>query len=164
VIRQAAAASALLLLAACSRQEADLGAAVRAYDDALVRSYARNDASPLTGLATAKEQGRVQVLVDLKAGGKMLLESRLNSLEVTSARESGDKATVETRERWRYHDRYLDPSRAPGPEFVADMRMRYELVREGGRWKVDSVATLSNEYVEPKGGKRSGLGASAPQP
>ena len=36
------------------------------------------------------------------------------------------------------------------PEFVADMKMRYELVREGGRWKVESVATLSNEYLESK--------------
>lgn len=146
--RRVAAAAALLVLAACSRKEAELGAAVRAYDDALVRAYARNDASPLTGLATAKEQGRVQVLVDLKAGGKLVLESRIESFEVTQASASGDAATVETRERWRYHDRHLKPGEADGPEFVADMRMSYDLVREDGRWKVAGVKTLSNEYLE----------------
>ncbi len=146
--RRAAAAASVLVLVACTRPEAELGAAVRAYDDALVRTYARGDASLLTGLATAKEQGRVQVLVDLKTAGKLVLESKLESFEVTQATASGDAGTVETRERWRYHDRHLKPGEADGPEFVADMRMSYDLVREEGRWKVAGVKTLSNDYLE----------------
>ena len=100
----------------------------------------------------------MQVLVDLKSAGKLVLESKIESFEVTSASASGDTATVETRERWRYHDRHTRPGEPDGPEFVADMKMRYGLVREGGRWKVESVATLSNEFLEPKvarpGGRR----------
>ncbi|HET8733930.1 MAG TPA: hypothetical protein VFM45_09180 [Anaeromyxobacteraceae bacterium] len=145
------AVAALLLAAACSRPEADLGAAVRAYDDALVRAYSRGDAALLTGLATAKEQGRVQVLVDLKSAGKLALESRIESFEVTKATVAGDAGAVETRERWRYHDRNLKPGGADGPEFVADMRMAYDLVREDGRWKVQSVRTISNAYLNPTG-------------
>jgi hypothetical protein len=144
--------AALLALAACSGSGADLGAAVRAYDEALARAYSRGDASLLTGLATAKEQGRVQVLVDLKTAGKLVLESRMDAFEVTQASATGDAATVETRERWRYHDRHLKPGEPDGPEFVADMRMAYDLVREDGRWKVQSVRTISNEYVQPAGG------------
>ena len=71
---------------------------------------------------------------------------------MTRASTSGAAATVETRERWRYRDRHLEPGKPPGPEFVADMRMRYELTREGGRWKVQSVSTLSNEYLSGKEG------------
>jgi len=150
------AAAALLLLGACQGASSDAAKAVRAYDDALVRAYAGGDASPIANLATVKEVGRVQVLIDLKTAGKLVLESRIESFEVTSASTSGDTATVETRERWRYHDRHTRPGEPDGPEFVADMKMRYALVREGGRWKVESVATLSNEYLEPRGGKPGG--------
>jgi hypothetical protein len=162
-VTRGVAVAALLLAAACSRSEADLGAAVRAYDDALVRAYSRGDAAPLTGLATAKEQGRVQVLIDLKTAGKLALESRIEAFEVTTAKAAGDAATVETRERWRYHDRSLKPGGADGPEFVADMRMTYDLVREDGRWKVQSVRTISNEYLEPASGRPpAARGATGP--
>lgn len=145
----------LLLLSACQGQgdSAEAAKAVRAYDDALVRAYAGGDVSPLANLATARELGRVQVLVDLKSAAKLVLESRIEAFEVTSTSTSGDTATVETRERWRYHDKHLKPGEQDGPDFVAEMKMRYELVREGGRWKVGAVSTLSNEYLEPKGGK-----------
>jgi hypothetical protein len=115
-----------------------------------VRAYAGNDPSPLAAVATAKELARVQVLIDLKVAGKLVLESRVETFEVASASASGDAATVETRERWRYHDRRLRPGEPPGPEFVADMKMRYDLVREGGKWKVASATTLANEFLEPK--------------
>ena len=149
-------ASALLLFAACSGSDRELGKAVREYDDALVRAYASADASRLSDVATAKEAARVQVLLDLKSNGKLVLESKIESFEVTRASSGGDSATAETRERWRYHDRQLKPGEPQGPDFVADMAMRYELVREGGRWKVASVSTLSNEYLEPKGLKPGG--------
>jgi len=152
----------LLLLAACQGDSAGAAKAVRAYDDALVRAYAGGDAKPLANLATAKELGRVQVLVDLKSAGKLVLEARIESFEVTSSSTSGDTATVETRERWRYHDKHLKPGEQDGPDFVADMKMRYELVREGGQWKVGAVSTLSNEYLEPKGGKPGGAHGKGP--
>jgi hypothetical protein len=147
------AVASLLLLAACQGASAEASKAVREYDDQLVRAYAGGNASPLANLASAKELGRVQVLIDLKTAGKLVLESKIESFEVTSASASGNTATVETRERWRYHDRHLEPGKPPGPEFVADMRMRYELAREGSRWLVLSVSTLSNEYLNGTGGK-----------
>jgi len=149
-------AAALLLFAACSGSERELGKAVREYDDALLRAYSTADASRLSDVATAKEAARVQVLLDLKSNAKLVLESKIESFEVTRASSSGDSATAETRERWRYHDRQLKPVEPQGPGFVADMTMRYELLREGGRWKVASVSTLSNEYLEPKGLKPGG--------
>jgi hypothetical protein len=149
-MRRGALLLVLPLLAGCSGGAGEASQAVRAYDDALVRAYAGNDPSPLAAVATAKELARVQVLIDLKVAGKLVLESRVETFEVASASASGDAATVETRERWRYHDRRLRPGEPPGPEFVADMKMRYDLVREGGKWKVASATTLANEFLEPK--------------
>jgi len=154
--------AALLLFAACSGSERELGKAVRAYDDALIRAYSTVDASRLAEVATPKEAARVQVLLDLKSNAKLVLESRIESFEVTRTSSSGDSATVETRERWRYHDRKLKVGEPKGPDFVADMAMRYDLVREEGRWKVTSVSTLSNEYLEPKGMKAGGAHGQGP--
>jgi len=150
-MRRNVTAALLFLFAACQGSTAELGKAVREYDDALVRAYAAADATTLASVATAKEMGRVQVLVDLKSNGKLVLEAKVESFEVTRASTSGESGSVETRERWRYHDRHLKPGEAKGPDFVADMAMRYGLVREGGRWKVATVSTISNEYLEPKG-------------
>jgi len=145
------ALAALLSLAACPGPDRDLAQAVRAYDAALVSAYASSDPSRVEGFAARKEADRIRVLIDLKTGARVALVSTLESLEVTSATASGDAGTVETRERWRYHDRPLQPGGPAGPEISSVMRMRYSLVRDGGRWKVASVATLS---VEQPPGRR----------
>jgi len=147
----ALALAALGLLSACPGGQAALERAVREYDDELQRAYATADASRLPGVATRKEANRVLVLIDLKTASRVVLESKLEAFEVTRAQSSGDAGTVETRERWRYRDRKLKPGEQTGPDLVAAMAMRYDLVREDGRWKVAAVATLSNEYLEPPG-------------
>jgi hypothetical protein len=112
-----------------------------------------SDSSRMPGVATRKEANRVLVLVDLKASNRLVLESTLERFDVRSSRASpdGKTAAVETAERWRYFDRSLAPGRSPGPTIVSEMRMRYDLVREDGRWKVAEVTTLANEILEPKG-------------
>ena len=164
-MRRALATAVLAAAAACSRPAGDAARAVREYDDVLVRAYRDGDTSGMARVASAKEAGRVRVLVDLKSAGKLVLESTLESFEVVRAdvAPGGDRATVETRERWRYFDRHLRPGDAPGPTFVADMSMRYDLVREDGRFKVGGVTTLANTYVgpAPSGGAGAGHGHGA---
>ena len=155
--------AALLFAAACPSPDRELSRAVRAYDDALVKAYGASDPAGMSAVAARKEAERVRVLIDLKRNARLVLESRLESFEVTRADASGETATVETRERWRYHDRPLDPGTRPGTEFVSLMTMRYALVREDGRWKVASVATLTNAYLEPAGAKPPGAAAPAPR-
>ncbi len=151
-MRALGAALALALAAAC-RPQPDPAAAVREYDEELVRAFRLSDSSRMPNVATRKEADRVLVLVDLKASNKLVLESSLERFEVTSAKISPDRssAVVETAERWRYHDRPLSPGRSPGPTIVSEMRMRYDCVREDGRWKVADVSTLANTVLEPKG-------------
>jgi hypothetical protein len=103
----------------------------------------------------ADEVRRVRVLIDLKAASKLVLESSLESFRTTSVKMTGkDAAVVETKERWRYFDRHLTPGEKPGPTFVADMAMRYDLSREPGGFKVRSATTLSSDYLQ------GGVGAS----
>ncbi len=167
--RTLVAAVALAASAAACRDRADAEAAravraVRDYDEALVQAFRASDARPLRAVALEAEANRVVVLVDLKRSNGIVLESTLERLEVTGTLRTGAGGrTVETVERWRYFDRPLAPGRPPGTVFVAEMRMRYELAREEGRWKVERVRTLSSEYLEPKGLAREaphGTGAS----
>jgi hypothetical protein len=146
------AVAALLALSACPGQDRELSRAVREYDDALVSAYASSDPSRVEGVAAPKEADRIRVLIDLKTSARLALESTLESFEVTSATGAGEMGTVETRERWRYRDRPLQPGAPSGPEIASVMRMRYSLVREGGRWKVASVATIANERIAAPGG------------
>jgi hypothetical protein len=144
---------AALGCASCKRDRGEAERAVRAYDEALVRAYRTNDRTGMRETATEKEANRVLVLIDLKIADRLVLESTLERLDVASAERVGaDGYTVRTAERWRYHDRPLDPGRDAGPELVAEMKMEYEVAREAGRWRVAKVRTLANEVLEPKGG------------
>lgn len=145
----------LLALAGCGGRAGDAAKAVREYDAALVRAFRMSDPSRMTEVATQQEADRIRVIADLKAASRLVLESTLERLDVRSSEVAGggQRATVETAERWRYFDRALTPGRSPGTVIVSEMRMRYDLVWEGGRWKVGRVTTLSNEVLEPKGFK-----------
>ena len=142
-----------LAAAACARPERDAAAAVRRYDDALVRAYRRADAAGLAEVATADEVRRVTALIDLKSAARLVLESEIAAFQVdrAAADPSGTAIAVETTERWRYFDRHLVPGEPPGPTFESDMKMRYDLVREGGAWKVRSVTTISNRLAPSPG-------------
>ena len=148
------AALLLALAAACARPDRDAAAAVRRYDDALVRAYRQADASELARVATADEARRVAVLVDLKSAAKLVLESELLAFRTDRVEVAPDAraAVVETTERWRYFDRHLVPGEAPGPAFEREMSMQYDLAREGESWKVRSVKTISNHPIPPAAG------------
>lgn len=147
------AALAVLSLPGCgSGLKREAAGAVRAYNAALVEAYRHSDPKRLEPAATAEELRKVWALIDLKRGAGLVLECTLESMEVTSAATAADGALiVETRERWRYFDRALNPGTSPGTVFVADMRIRYRFLREGDAWKMDRGETLACEYLEPKG-------------
>lgn len=152
VLRAGAVVLALALASGCSLEGREAEQAVRRYNEAAILAYRTRDFARLREVATEKEWGKVVVLVDLKSASGLVLESELEDLEVTRAtKPSPDHLKVETRERWRYHDRPLQPGRPPGSVFVAQMGLEYDFVREGGAWKLDAARTLSNEYLEPKG-------------
>jgi hypothetical protein len=151
-VRPALAAALALAVAACGRERAEAERAIRAYDEAAIEAYRTGDAAKVKERSTEREWRKVVALVDLKRESRLVLESELQALEVTGVERRDDSRLVaRTRERWRYHDRPLDPGRPVGTTFVADMELEYALAREGGAWRVDAVRTLSSSYLEPKG-------------
>jgi hypothetical protein len=161
-VRPALAAALALAVAACGRERAEAERAIRAYDEAAIEAYRTGDAAKVKETSTEREWRKVVALVDLKRESRLVLESELQSLEVTGVERGGPALLVaRTRERWRYHDRPLDPGRPQGAVFVADMSLEYSLAREGGGWRVDAVRTLSSSYVEPRGAPPAGASQGA---
>ncbi|BDG07365.1 hypothetical protein [Anaeromyxobacter paludicola] len=140
----------LLACLACSPARREGEEAVRHYNEVVVAAYGQNDPSHLREVAVAKEARKIAALVDLKKESQVVLESKLLRLEVKDVKRPGnDRMTVATEERWRYHDRPIAPGALPGPEFLADMKVEYELLQEEGRWKVRSVTVPWNQYYDP---------------
>lgn len=152
-----ALALAPALLAGCSRELAWADRtrgkdAVRRYLDASRAAYLANDPALLAPVATERELRKVIALIDLKRANGLVLDGTVESLEVQRVTRTEDgKLQVATRERWRYFDRPAAGGGPSGQVFVAVMELDYDLVLEGGAWKVAEVRGRSTEYLEPKG-------------
>lgn len=143
---------ALLISGACGGDAGRARDAVRDYNEAIIVAHRTGDVSSLKPVAGDEEVRRIETLLDLKSAAGLVLESSLLLWEVLSTEATGpDGFVIETKERWRYFDRARTPGQAPGPRFVADMHMRYEVERAGARWRVLKVRTITNEFLEPAG-------------
>lgn len=142
----------LVVSGACGGDAPSARRAAREYNEALIVAYRTGNVASLRPLACDDEVRRIETLLDLKREAGLVMESSLLSWEVVSAGTTGpDGIVVETKERWRYFDRALRPGRSPGPRFLADMHMRYEMERAGRSWRVLRVRTIANEFLEPAG-------------
>ena len=130
-----------LVLTACGsffdKDQMEIKRVIRWYDDALVKVYSQFNVKPLDGLASEREMIRVNMMLAKFNREKKIMESELVELTFLNiSLKNGNKAEVETKEKWRY--RYL----RKGINFVikpwADMeyRMKYEMVKSRGQWIV----------------------------
>ncbi len=134
----------LLQIISCSdSSESSALKLINAYNRASIQAYRTSDFSALKDVAGDKELRIISVLVETRRNAGLVLESTLEELKVTSVKSSGQHGMiVETKERWRYHDRSLSPGKPPGKVIIADMTMRYECSKESGNWKVMKVTTI----------------------
>ena len=84
----AVAALAASIAAGCGNSLRDEGErAVRAYCKALIIAYQTSDAGVVRPVATDKEWTKIHSLIDIKRAGGWVLESELESLEVTDVEQ-----------------------------------------------------------------------------
>jgi hypothetical protein len=143
---------AALLLASACESEHPAAQAVRGYNGAIVQAYRESNPELMAPWATEREKTKILVLIDLKKASRLVLESEvLEQRTVNVTQQNNDMAVVETEELWTYHDRPLDPGQPAGDTFKARMWMRWEVLKENGKYKVDKGRTLRSEYLEPAG-------------
>ncbi len=147
---------AVLVVCSACHTASDAERIVRDYNEVLITAYRTGNTSKLAEVAGEKEVRIVRTLIDTKRAAGLVLESALESLSVNGVTAGGaDDMTIETRERWRYHDRSLEQVRAPEKRLVAEMTMRYDCRRIGGKWKVEKVVTLANHFEPETSGKQA---------
>ncbi|MDT8318784.1 MAG: hypothetical protein RQ824_12475 [bacterium] len=140
----------LLMLIGCGsffdKDQAELKRVIRWYDDALVKVYRQLDIKPLDGLASEREMTRVKMMLVEFDRKRKIMESELVELKfIRISLENGNRAEVETREKWRY--RYLGKGTnlVVKPWTDVEYRMKYEMVKSGNEWIVGLVRFADDE-------------------
>jgi hypothetical protein len=143
---------ALSLSAACSdNPQQQLKQVIVEYNRAVIAAYQSGTAKGLINCAAEKEVNKVQVLIDVKSGNGLVLESELQNIELLSFTAiSPDDYKVRTKERWKYFDRALKAGSTGGSIFIADMYLEYSIRKDHNKWKVMSVKAENTEYLQPK--------------
>lgn len=115
------------------------------YNAALAEGFRRMDMNTLSSVAT-RDQAQTEYHQMAALGeGKVRLLATLVDIRFLSTKVDEDKAVAETEERWDYEQVSTEASETLRVEKGVVYRLRYELVRESGRWLVDRVKEIVDE-------------------
>ena len=116
---------------------------VKSYCSVLQRVYAEAKLEILANLATEKEYKKVFPVVQALKATNNVMKTEILDFKVKGTTVQGSKATVKTAERWRYwwEDRKTGAITKPKVEESYDLM--YNLVKVGGKWKVDFIKNLN---------------------
>jgi len=132
-----------LILPGCSQEggEHPPVKAVEEYCSIIQTVYLRLDLNLLEKIATEKEVKRVFPIVQALKGADNVMKTEIEEFTVRNVTiaSTGDAATVETSERWKFWWEDRKTGRVTKEKKVEQYRLRYSLVNERGIWKVDQV-------------------------
>jgi hypothetical protein len=136
-----AAALALgLALAGCrGARDEEARAAVTGYVGKLPQAYRASDEEVVDALVTEPLGRKLTGLIGAKRDAGVVLDSRLLELSFERVEQDGEALLVDTRERWIYRDVRIGSGAQAGEESTDGYAVRYRLVREGGKLKVDGI-------------------------
>ena len=123
---------------------------VRQYNRALATAFRTADPSPLKGVASEREVAKVTHLIDVKRETNMTLDSTLVDFGMQGVDRTGKKVQVRSTERWRYVNRRIGSGEPVSATTDERYMMRYDLLRDGEKWKVDETAFLSKPGNDSK--------------
>lgn len=137
-------AALLLVAAGCSsaeeRQKVDteaIAAALEVYLPLLGQAYATGDLAPLEGLAAQKEIAAIEKRISDLADQGRILEPTFRSLTIEEAKVFNyANAYVTTVEVWDLRSLALGSRQKLAEDLGQSNRVKYQLKREGERWKV----------------------------
>ncbi|MBW2734626.1 MAG: hypothetical protein JRH20_19735 [Deltaproteobacteria bacterium] len=129
--------------------------AVKRYNEALPRAYARGSAGFLANVATPAEMGRVDDIIGFLVQGKRVMDARQESFAAQAVRRSlrhdgKTSATLVATEVWWY--RHWIPSTKEVKQAPRRVRYRnrYHCVKVKGKWRVDRLVEMGFEKLPLK--------------
>lgn len=138
---------ACLASAACRSShplDQKVSAAVENYVDVKKEMYANPDMEKLTMVATSNEvQTLFPLLQALKSCDSVMKTEMKCTVEEARLGSSGDSATVQTRECWKYWWEDRSTGKVTRNEKVENYCLEYNLVKDDcGIWRVDRIRSL----------------------
>jgi hypothetical protein len=145
-----------VFLLSCSGETVEVRNTVTAYNQMLTEALAKPDPDMMQFFASPRQMKRIRSNLIYITKDRHLLVSEMLSFEFNDTEISGDrkKATVMTRENWRFH--FIDQrTRKPVTDKTALMSYdnTYHLVRLDSRWVVDMIEKNVTEKLEGKLGQ-----------
>jgi len=134
-----------IFIAGCSAPPKDpeiqlLETTIRRYNRALVDAYKELSVDPLQGIASEREMGKVDMIINGFRAKNQYMEAELKRIEIKEIkRKGGDSVDVETREHWRYRNMDKKTGQEMKPWTEADYKLIYYLVKSEGNWMVGTV-------------------------
>ena len=132
---------AVMVFAACARQETELKNTVTAYTRLLAEVLASSKSGGLSLFASEKELSRIGSYITFNLKDHRVIINDLESLEFGKVELSDDReiATVVASERWNFH--YVDDKTRQRITEDASISYSntYHLIKTEGRWVVDRV-------------------------
>ncbi|PKQ19506.1 MAG: hypothetical protein CVT66_09900 [Actinobacteria bacterium HGW-Actinobacteria-6] len=141
----------LLAGAGCTQHEvkdpraAAVESTVQAYNDALVRGFAKMDMNELSAVATEDQATQEYFLMSALGEERVRMIAHMRALSFDSVVFSGEaSATVTTAETWDFTHQSLDTSETVREELGVTYHLRYSLDLIEGQWLVAAVASLDS--------------------
>ena len=121
--------------------------AVRAYLDLISKAYRAGDSELAASTMTPDELVRVDAYIEFNRQRNRRIEQQLVDFDKRSESVESTYALLTADERWRYGYIAVDSGQPTGDQNEAAYRTRYELVLDGGVWKVASVDVSATSPV-----------------
>ena len=118
---------------------------VRQYTLGIITASKKDSVEHLEPYATEKRAQKLMIWMKSWHENNYFMDSAIEKFAVESVKQHGKKATVKTRERWRYRYIQIVTKQVTQPWTQADYMMKYDLVKIGPHWKVDEAKILSEK-------------------
>lgn len=112
---------------------------VNKYNSMLIRTYMEANIDLMKGVTTGNQLSKIlPTVLALRARGNLMMADQ-KTFEIKKVSLSGTKASVETVEEWDYWWQHKDTGEITEPRKVTRYSIQYNLIKEDGTWKVDSL-------------------------
>ncbi len=127
----------------CARESPEEVAAVtktvRAYNIALIEAYKDADINYMLPFASEDQLSKLfPVLQALTVTGNSMIAIQ-DKFAIKRTKVGNDDAFVDTEEKWTYWWQDKFTGEVTKPKQVLDYKIRYHLIKTGGRWVVDRL-------------------------
>lgn len=135
-------AGLLPLFLACGRvSNREAKALVTRYNAVVCEAYRQNDIRLIDSVVGAKapDGTRLTGLIGVRMDMGLILDAKLETLEVTKVDQAPEDLRVGTREQWHYRDLKADTRQQVGQASTDRYEVLYHFKKEKGVWMVEDV-------------------------